>query len=65
MKPYIEIRFERRSGWLSGGLGFFTAIVAFVVLLEIIPDRLSAVLIAATFGIIIALLLPERIGSRW
>ncbi len=65
MKPYIEIRSERRAGWLSGGLGFFTAILCFVVVLEFIPDRLTTALIAATFGIIVALLLPERIGSRW
>ncbi len=64
MKPYVEIKAERRSRWLSAGLGLFMAFLGFVVLIDFIPDRLTTVLIAATFGIVVALLLPERIGSR-
>ena len=64
MKPYVEIKAERRSVWLSAGLGLVMAILGFVVLIDFIPDRLTTALIAATFGIVVALLLPERIGSR-
>ncbi|HMQ05376.1 MAG TPA: hypothetical protein PKD26_15780 [Pyrinomonadaceae bacterium] len=64
MKPYVEIKAERRTGWLSAGLGLFMAILGFVVLIDFIADRFTTALIAATFGIIVALLLPERIAMR-
>ena len=64
MKPYIEIKAERRSAWLSVGLGIFMAILAFVVLIDFIRDPLTTALIAVTFGIMAALLLPQRIPSR-
>ena len=64
MKPYVEIKAERRSVWLSAGLGLFMAVLGFVVLIDFIPDPLTTALIATTFGIIVALLLPERIALR-
>lgn len=64
MKPYKELKIERRSVWLSVAMGIFVAILAFIVIHEISRDSDLALIMAGIIGILTMLLWPERFGSR-